>query len=369
MKKFIFGRCYKFSCHEDVEDMLVETVGLYQDIDDEPEVYVTIKINQDFEESLLTRNPAIHARTNHGMVTSFGKHVVNWLFDDDGFLHIDLYYNEPKGYISLINKLISIEYSSRMESFLQVLYELVLVPSVYFFSEKSMPVHAASLKVGSRCVLLAGTGGVGKSSAMLALKEIEGAAFISDDIVTVSKNRKAFGNMAWPKIYGYNCVGNDVKKELLSGRSWLDRIQFNCLNYMNPSRVRRKISPLRLFNEVSTSGAEITDVLYLFRENVHEMKVSKMQLDETILLTIEVLLAEYGIFHNHLYWEKYNSIARGLSPVLDLEVVKKNWGEVLSRAFSEARIFKISIPLDYDHKQYMKEIEKLFSSASFYEEK
>jgi len=186
---------------------------------------------------------------------------------------------------------------------------------------------------------------------------------------SLSKNRKAFGNMAWPKIYGYNCVGNDVKKELLSGRSWLDRIQFNCLNYMNPSRVRRKISPLRLFNEVSTSGAEITDVLYLFRENVHEVKVSKMQLDETILLTIEVLLAEYGIFHNHLYWEKYNSIARGLSPVLDLEVVKKNWGEVLSRAFSEARIFKISIPLDYDHKQYMKEIEKLFSSASFYEEK
>ena len=369
MKKNIFGRCYKFSYSDEVEELVRKSVELYQDTDDESEVYITIKVNQYFTEDLLARNPAIHGKTKQGMVTSFGKHVVNWVFDDYGILHIDLYYNDSKGCIGLINKLLSIEYSSKVESFLQVLYELVLVPSIYFFSGDSMPVHAAALKIENRCVLLAGTGGVGKSSAMLALKDINKSVFVSDDIVMVSKNKKAFGNMAWPKIYGYNCVGNDVKRELLVGRSWVDKIQFNCLNYINPSRVRRKISPIRLFSEVSTNGDEITDILYLFREDVYEMKVSKIQLDDAILLTIEVLLAEYGVFHNHLYWEKYNSVVKGLAPVLDLEVVKKNWADVLYQAFSGARIFKISIPLDYDHKKYMKEIETLFSKTSFYEKK
>jgi len=221
------------------------------------------------------------------------------------------------------------------------------------------------VEVGDKVVLIAGTGGVGKSSAVLALKDLDHAAFISDDIVIVSKDGIVFGNMAWPKIYGYNCEGNNFKKKLLSGRPLLDKMQFNLLNSIDPSRTRRKISPDKLFGKVLNTGNKLTDVLYLFREDVPKIKVCNLSLNDAVALSVEVLLAEYAIFHNHLFWEKYNSIASGLPLVLDMDEIKKNWIKVLSTAFAQINLFKVSIPLNCSHCEYTKEIKRLFSEESF----
>ena len=92
---------------------------------------------------------------------------------------------------------------------------------------------------------------------MLALRRNEGVGFVSDDIVIMSDTARVNGNMAWPKIYGYNCIGNAMKSEILAGRGWIDRAHFNIKNRLNSANVRRKMSPDRLYHRVEPASVPL----------------------------------------------------------------------------------------------------------------
>ena len=351
MKKIIFGKCYAFSGDENLGQLLAESLELYADAGDrEPEVSIRIG-HAASAHAPSSINPKVHKTFAHGMLTSFPRVDVYWKRVGDGRLEVEAIIKPRQGIRRTVHKLLSMEYPRETEAFEQILHEFVLVPSVYFFRDV-VPIHAASVTVGDNACLLAGTGGVGKSSAMLALRRNEDVGFVSDDIVIMSDTARVNGNMAWPKIYGYNCAGNAMKKEILAGRGWIDRAHFNIKNRLNSANVRRKMSPDRLYQRVESASAPLSCLYYVVCEDVPEIRVSALALADAVDMTIAVISAEYSVFHDHLYWEEYNALATARPAMLTMAEVIANWRRVLATSLAAVGCFKISVPFKVDHAVY-----------------
>ncbi len=352
MKKIIFGRCYSFSGEAGHQALLAECLALYADAGDvEPQVEIRIAqaISARKPSSI---NPKAHRKFKRGMLTSFPAVDVYWGWSGNGCLEIEVTLKVRHGVKHKIQKLLSMEYSSDVESFEQILHEFVLVPSAYFFRGVA-PIHAACVTVDGSARLLAGTGGAGKSAAMLALRQNEKVGFVSDDIVIVSAvTSHAYANMAWPKIYGYNCAGNALKGEILAGRGWIDKTHFNIKNRMNSASVRRKIRPDRLYHHVESTSAPLSRLYYAVREDVPDIRVSHLGVTDAVEMTIAVISAEYSIFHDHLHWEQYNALATAQVAMLTMDEVIANWRLVLSQCLAGVGCFKVSIPFDVDQVVY-----------------
>ncbi len=362
MKKIIFGKCYAFSGEANLQALLAESLSLYADAGDrEPEV--SVRIGHALSVRRPTSiNPKVHETFERGMLTSFPAVDVYWERSENGCLDVEVALKQRHGVRGAIHKLLSMEYSREAEAFEQTLHEFVLVPSVYFFDDVA-PIHAASVTIGGSACLLAGTGGAGKSSALLALRRNEDAGFVSDDIVVMSSSARVHGNMAWPKIYGYNCAGNSMKSELLAGRGWVDRAHFNIKNRMNSANVRRKMSPDRLYHRVESASAPLSRLYYVVREDVPDIRVSTLGVANAIDMTIAVISAEYSIFHDHLYWEAYNALATARSPMLTMDEVTANWRRVLAASLTAVGCFKISIPFEVDHAIYQDRVTDIIVSG------
>lgn len=359
MKKRIFGKIYEFSFDPEYEELLDSTLRFYDNAHDElSEILVSIsKKNRPTE--LVSVNPKIHRKTTEGMSTNFGLLDVHWGWNENEQLVVDAVLKaRSKGLVGFVKKLYSMEYSTDLEVFEQVLHELILVPSCYFFSDVAL-VHAACVRENGKAVLFAGTGGVGKSSALLTFREMRSCEFVSDDISIVDKGGFVYGNMAWPKVYGYNCEGNSIRDVLLKGRGQLDRLHFNVRYRMNPSRVRRKISPNRLFCDYRSGKTPIGALFYLVRENVDEMLVTNLDMQVAVNMSISVMSAEYQVFHKFIDWEYYNALACQKEPTLKMQIVMRNWRDALTHAFAAVKVAKVSVPITIDHNEYQKAINEI----------
>lgn len=362
MKKFIFGKIYKFNFSRDLNEIIHKSLELYDDVEDAAEDVTVSFVDREFDCEILSNNPKIHKKTKDGMITDFGPMEVFWRKSVSEPLKIDVKLkNRKKNLKHHLKKLRSIEYSSRVEEFVQWLHELILVPSCYFFNDV-MPIHSACIFQNKKAILLAGTGGVGKSSALLSFRNNEDLGFISDDIAVIGDDGSIYGNMAWPKIYGYNCEGNDIKNLIFKNRSIIDKIQFNLKNKINPAKVRRKLIPSQLFSTCHSYGVKPFTLLYLVREDVDDMFMTTLNKDTAVEMSINVMESEYQFFHQFIAWEKYNALSVGVEPLIDMDSVKKNWNILLKKNFAEMECIKVSIPINMDHKLYQQRINQVVLS-------
>lgn len=355
MKKNIFGKCYQFSSEAEFEPLLAESLELYIDSEKsvvDVEVHIASKLPVTHPVSI---NPKLHQKFQNGMLTAYGNADIVWTKSSDSPLKVTLVLKKPAPVKRQIIKLLSMEFSRDVEIFEQVLHELVFIPSTYFFNDLAL-VHAAALSVNDKAILLAGTGGVGKSSALLALRNEPNVEFISDDISVISADGNIFGNMAWPKIYGYNCVGSKLKYEILAGRGLIDRLHFEIKNWLNPSKVRRKLKPNQLYKHVQANAAPISQLYYMCREDVKEMTVQEWPLDLVIDMNFAVMNTEYAMFHNHLHWELYNALVVGQKPMLEIKDVERHWRSVYANSLASVKRYKVSIPFEFDHIEYQQRI-------------
>ncbi|MFC6327510.1 hypothetical protein [Alloalcanivorax gelatiniphagus] len=326
--------------------------------EDDPDVIVSF-IDEEFIESGFANNPKIFKRNETALQVDFGGTVVAW--DNIGAkpLNVFVVAREPnyRTMIGYLKKLISMEYPSRIEWFEQILHELILIPTVYFLPGLA-PIHAACVGTRGGCVLLTGTGGVGKSSALLSFVDNEEVAFISDDIAVLDADGVVYGNMAWPKIYGYNCVGNGLEKRILAGRNFLNRLHFHIKNKRNPSRVRRKMRPNQLFESCIADGCQLKEVCFLIKNDVETMSLQNLSREASVDLAFEVMSAEYQVFHKFINWEKYNALACGAVPHITMSDVSDKWKTIYGQAFSK-QSEKLEIPVIVDHVAYQKRVNEV----------
>lgn len=350
--KEIFGKTYQFICENENEEALAESIMLYPN-SDKTVADVVIVVKAIGDQAVLARNPSIFTRVENGMITQFPACTVFWNTGKyPGQLVCQLQLSSQGKIRKLYSRFFSMEYASDAEWLEQVLHELVLIPSVYFLNGRSL-IHAAAFEINDRAVLLAGTGGTGKTSALLSMRQRNGLAFMSDDIAVISDEGLVYPNLAWPKVYGYNLSGYITKKELLKGRGVIDKIQFNAKLKKNPKGVRRKMRPDRLFKSVKNKAISLDRVIYLFRDHVDKPELKTISVEDAVNMGIHVIKTEYTVFNNFLEWDCYNAIAMHTAPVLSLQHVIGNWQKMQIRAFQNVQLQLLHLPASMPHAEYL----------------
>lgn len=365
LSKEIFGKSFRFVFSDEKSEILAESIGLYPDsIVETPDVIVQITSDTKQAE-LVGRNPAIFTKTVNAIVTEFPQCTVSWESSANAPLKCSLSTQTYKSNLKAVySKFRSMEYSTEVEMFEQVLHELVLIPAVYFFSDLSL-IHAATLSLNGEAILLAGTGGTGKTSAMLALRKSKGLSFVSDDMAVVSRDGYVYPNLAWPKVYGYNLSDYITREELLHGRRLLDKLQFGFRMRRNPKTVRRKVRPDRLYPSFEKGKIPIGKVIYLFRDNATSIRQAPLVLNDAVQMGLHVMKTEYSGFHNFMEWDAYNSIAKHVHPLLNTEAVFKNWENNLMASFRNVNFKLLHIPVKILHADYLNYMNKLVSGGKY----
>lgn len=361
--KKIFGKTYRFRFSERNAHLIHGAIGLYPDVTNKiPDV--SIKLVDHIESiDCISENPAIFTKCRDAIISKFSSCTVKWIKKTSiPSLEIEVAIPpQQSGGKAFLAKFMSIEFSTEIEAFEQILHELVLVPSVYFFNDLSI-VHSAALAINGEAILLAGTGGTGKTSAMLALRKNDQVSFITDDIAIISKDGKVFPNLAWPKVYGYNLSSYITKSELMKGRGGWDRIQFNYRLKRNPKKVRRKVRPDKLYKCFENDGVPIKKIVYLFRDQSERMSVTPLNQELAIEMGIHIMKTEYSSFHNYLSWDAYNSLLTGEAPALNLQEVFKSWRLNLSMALKGKDTCTLHIPRGTQHEVYLDFMNKFIVS-------
>jgi len=356
IKKEIFGKCYSFIVDDVMQKMVADSVGLYPDCNAN-QSDVTITVADIMEGDFISKNPSVFTKYEDGFLTHFPSCKVLWKFKaEHNSLDITVaLYNKQSTTKKAYSRLRSMEYPTDTEAFQQILHELVLVPSVYFFPDLSI-IHAAAISKNGKAILMAGTGGTGKTSALLALRKQAGIGFITDDIAVVSQDGMVYPNLAWPKVYGYNLSSYIGKSELLEGRSLINRLHFSLKLRLNPKTVRRKMRPDVLYGTVNTQPVPLGKVLYLVRDQSEAIQLKTLHMSTAIKMGLHVMKTEYDIFHRQLEWDSYNALAMDATPTLRTEDVFDNWENNLKKVFSQAVIQTLHIPVDEKHEAYLEYI-------------
>lgn len=357
--RLIFGKRYRFLTEAGLERQLIRSIGAYPSCTNETaDVEVHIEQQVGGAQRLISCNPAIFRKYRDSYVTDFGPAAVHWDLSQRPVLTVGLSTHSRSSKRQFLSRLRSMEYGTPTEKFEQILHELVLVPSAYFFKDR-IPVHASAVSIDGQATLLAGSGGVGKTSAMLALRHEEGVAFVSDDIAVLSSDGNVYPNLAWPKIYGYNLGGTQLKSELFKDRGLLDRFHFNLRARMDPSRVRRKMHPQDLYRRVGRDACKLCSVLYLFRENVSKLTIEQLDPAVASEMTIAIMETEYVLFHRFLQWDRFNALASGSPILLDLREVLERWRQDLMSLFGRIPVRLLRIPIAMSPKDYINEMSNL----------
>lgn len=129
-------------------------------------------------------------------------------------------------------------------------------------------VHASSICRDGSAVVIAGWGGVGKTSSVMQLVREDGYQFLSDDLAVVSSGGDVFRSPKRMQIYPYNVVGlRSLQDELLGGRSLVDRAQWHARKKLRgPKGVRRRVAAEDLFGkERVATRSTITHFIHLER--------------------------------------------------------------------------------------------------------
>jgi hypothetical protein len=365
LRKTIFGKHFFFHCSDYWAEDLKESLELYPSYSPEHnESEIEVFINELSADSTTPRsqNPTVFKQFDKGFSTDFGLAEINWELDEGLLIRSTITIKNPfqNRLRGLVKKARSMEFPRRAEWFEQVLHELFLIPAVHFMPDRAI-IHASCVANANGALVLSGTGGVGKSSALLSIVE-DDVGFLADDILVVDNEGYAYGNMAWPKVYGYNCAGNDMSSRVLKGRGLIDKLHFIIKNKINPKGVRRKIKPNELFSACYSQKIPIKSFIFLFKNETSNLELSSTNTDNFSSAIIDVINSEYQVFHKFIIWHAYNTMMSDVPKLVSLEDINLNWANILGRLPGRFDIKKLNIPFHQNHGEYQEYIRKVILS-------
>jgi hypothetical protein len=367
----IFGRHLKISLpspmpayyHTLVEELEIYNSQVVQDYD--VEVYFT-------EESrlspALTINPKTHQETENGFKFLSRIGWTEFRFEAGSLKQIWIAPQFPKpGWSREWDRWRSIQYTTPDQEFGQCFHELVLAPMAMLHSD-SLLLHASATFRPStrRCILVGGTGGVGKTTAILNLcRNNKDFVFMADDISVLSASQRAvWPHLAYPKIYAYN-LGSDVFADHLLTKGLLDRIQWTLkVKAGGLANARRRLNPKLVYQVDNQVSPTLTDYVLLSRHAHNEFRVASLNPAQAVDLSLDIMRIEMQAFANHLIWHEYNSKLLGREPKLSLASVFQRWQEQLTRVFQAVGLWSVSIPISAPHQQAADYISKYLSDLS-----
>lgn len=365
VNKVIFGKKILFNFGNSAfADNLANEISIYPDADDQHSDMIIEIDTVEIADRFISFNPSSHFETETGFGMMFGKVAIRWDLSQNT-LRVYISSEESKMNIrSYYSKFMSLGYTSPHENAGQLLHELVLVPMACF-REGIAPVHCSSYVRDGKAFLFGGTGGTGKTSLLLDLCSDPDTAFLSDDIAIVGEDGSVHPNLAYPKIYAYNTIGNKtLETKLLENSSLAGRIQWNLFKWLDPARVRRRMPPEKLYKLPEGARYPIYSYCILFRGEFPDLDIIDIDPDKMTDLTLSVIKAEYQFINTHIYWHEFNRRSLGLEPMFVLDDIWDRCRTVYRKAFSNSRLSIIRIPRLMDHQTCIKRIRGLFMPSS-----
>lgn len=303
-----------------------------------------------------SHTPSTHFTFIDGFLIDYGN--VKIKFTQRDILYIDIEYALKN---SMINQFRAIDFRSKVDNIGLVLHELVFVPMMFFYDENAL-IHASSMKSRDGFVLMfGGTGGVGKTSLELLLCRELDYSFISDDIAIIDKKSYIYPNLSYPKIYAYNIVGNRTfENTLFENRSFMDKFQWRLFRKIKgDSRVRRSISPFKIFGSVETKSNGI-DIYYILSktDSVDEIEFEEIDYKMASQMTLDIMKNEYSSVLQHIVWHEYNAKLISIEPIITTEEIYKNWLSCYENVLREKKSIVVKIPDNIEHHDFLNQMKK-----------
>lgn len=323
-------------------------LALYPPAQGEPDLVIQYSMTE--PDKTWAQNPSIHFETKTGFRANFGVAIVEWCWDEKP-RQIKFAANISDR--NLKYKIRNIQYNYPYEDIGQIFHELVLIPTIQiFFSEQIALIHGSALATPDDQVLVfGGTGGVGKTSLELSLIKTRDYRFLADDIVILDQSGMIWPNFAYPKIYGYNTLGEaDLKQRLLRGRSWDDRLVWELQMLRSPNKVRRRANPVKIFDGKIAQGGSLKSFYFLFRCNVPSLNIVPLDPDIATDMNLEVMASEYTILYRHLNWHRVNRLGLQQSGdnFISLSHILQNWSRIQREILGKTSCYLVQIPLEMD---------------------
>jgi hypothetical protein len=343
------------------KNQLIEDIEIYK-IDERTNNTNFLKLTDDwskFEQNFLSRNPSIHFY--HKNVIYIDEKLINiaFVFDDEKKLKTIFFKLKYAKSIFRrgLRKWLNMQFTNRLENVGQIIHEQILVPLTFFYQNK-VPIHASGVSKENKAVLFGGTGGVGKTSIELELCLKESYGFTADDIAIGDVDGVIFSNYNSPKIYGYNAEGNPLlRKKIFQNQDVLSKIHWKLhKTIFGLAKVRRKIKPSSLFENVAIEKEALSHYLMLFRSRQNKITVHKLTNERASKMTVAVIFAEYAYFMNHLKWHQFNALGNGIEPIITVEELKERWQKNTMQLLSTSLVKQVNIPIEINHNQFKSEI-------------
>ena len=306
---------------------------------------ILIRFRHQKDNKALSNNPTIHNEYEDGFAANFGLVVVRWRWGHTQTL-VDCSLPTPEK--NWLKKTSNIQFTHPYEQIGQIFFELVLIPTLQlFYYDRFLLLHgsALALSVGKEAVVFGGTGGVGKTSLELALVGNE-YLFMADDITFVDRKGTIWANFSWPKIYGYNTLGDDsIKSRMFSRRGIIDRLCWYLRMWLlGESRVRRRVDPKKFYNGDIAQQARLSDYYILYRDNTPTLTITPLETATAIDMSLEVMISEYSVLYRHLYWHKYNRAGLKQSPCITIEDIFGRWQHIGHSILDNIRCYLVHVP-------------------------
>lgn len=365
MIKNIFG--YKVEISSEIKELNIEkSLSFYNDDTSKTEKKLKINIKDNYDAKSFgykSSNPKIIKVNEKGFSMKF-QVMIFWDLENlkENQLTVDIYLLERQKsmFKKSISKFLSMGFEKVTDIMDQILHELVLVPSTFFFQDKVI-IHGSCLynKKYDKSVVFGGTGGVGKTSSLIEMGKDHDWVFLSDDIVVVDESGKIYPNYAYPKIYAYNTIGDkNFEKEILKNKSFMNKFQWRFWKKINPARVRRRISPSLLYNSEFVSP-KLDENLFLFRGNFDEdISFEKKDAKSSSDFEKNIILTEYESIYKFIKWYEYNAKALGFEPHITFDEIVKNYEEKYNKIFSNTNNYIVKIDDSMSHNLFKKEMIK-----------
>lgn len=345
----IFGRHVAVERHTtDEMAPLMAELALYREADSSSAPGFTLHLRDELPQRGAS-NPSLHIEGADGFVVRAPTGDIRFVFANSALTDIEVAIRpDPSPLRTFITRGRNIQFATPRESAGQTIHEMALVPAL-FFDPAHFALHSSAFRSPDGGVtLVGGTGGVGKTSLALELCRNRGFRFLADDISVVSTYGHVWPNLAFPKIYRYNVTGTDLYETLFAQASVLDRLQWRARGLLGADKVRRRVSPVKLYGGYSRTGGPLTRYAILMRDDGPAIRFQPIDARTAARMSGAVIAAEFWHFVNHLHWHRFNRLGQGREPVVHPVPVFERWEAQAEEVLQGCELVLCRVPRQMD---------------------
>jgi len=224
-------------------------------------------------------------------------------------------------------------------------------------------IHSSAIERNGSATLVAGRGGVGKTTAMLKCVLERDYRYLSDDLSLIDASSNIWRTPQSMQVYGYNTAGEPaIEDALLRNRSASDRLAWRArLALKGGHRVRRRVSAEELVGESKVgTRSKVGSAIFLERWTSSTFSIQDMSGAEFAQRSANIIVDELSTFIDVSLSEHSSSnrpITRSLADTQSQAM------KIIDKAMTGVRCRLVRVPIKANPKQLLEALCTEFDAA------